>query len=164
MRKYQSGVEKQYVPFRLIINVNNNTLMEEIVNILYEASKYYDYIESNEKKDISFYSLEDKYNFESEVDLFMLVDTKCFYNVGKGILKHNKDGIHLVSNDGKIEFSLPSKATYTLNCDLFFYEIGDTISFGDSKKLFYCFPPKDKDVVTKVRLAAEELYKLNERK
>ena len=24
MRKYQSGIEKQYVPFRLIINVNNN--------------------------------------------------------------------------------------------------------------------------------------------
>ena len=63
MRKYQSGIEKQYVPFRLIVNVNNNTLREEIVNILYESAKYYDYLDNSEKKEISFYSLEDKYDF-----------------------------------------------------------------------------------------------------
>ena len=63
MRKYQSGLETQYVPFRLIINVNNTTLMEEIVNVLYDSAKYYNYLEKNEKKEISFYSLEDKYTF-----------------------------------------------------------------------------------------------------
>ena len=45
MRKYQEGIEKQYIPFRLIINGNSNTIIEELVNILYESSKYYKYID-----------------------------------------------------------------------------------------------------------------------
>lgn len=63
MRKYQEGIEKQYIPFRLIINGNSNTIIEELVNILYESSKYYKYIDKSKKHEISFYSLEDRYNF-----------------------------------------------------------------------------------------------------
>ena len=39
-------------------------------------------------------------------------------------------------------------------------EICDVISFGDMKTLYYCFP-KQKPNVCKVRYAAEELYKIN---
>ena len=50
---------------------------------------------------------------------------------------------------------------YTLASDMDFnwYEIGDVICIGDKNCLYYCFP-KQKDVVTKARFAAEELYKL----
>ena len=50
-------------------------------------------------------------------------------------------------------------ACYTLNSDFFWYGIGDVIGIGGKERLYYCFP-QEKDVVSKARLAAEELYKL----
>ena len=64
MRKYNEKIETQYVPLRLIINVNNNFLLEEITNILYESSKYYKYIDYTTKKEISFFNLEENYEFD----------------------------------------------------------------------------------------------------
>ena len=64
MRKYNEKIETQYVPFRLIINVNNKFLLNEITEILYESSKYYKYIENTEKKEISFFNLESNYDYE----------------------------------------------------------------------------------------------------
>ena len=34
------------------------------------------------------------------------------------------------------------------------------ICIGDSRALYYCFPQEGGDVVTKTRLATEELYKM----
>lgn len=64
MRKYNEKIETQYVPFRLIINVNNKFLLDEITEILYESSKYYKYINNTEKKEISFFNLESNYEYE----------------------------------------------------------------------------------------------------
>ena len=64
MRKYNEKIETQYVPFRLIINVNNKFLLDEITEILYESSKYYKYINNAEKKEISFFNLESNYEYE----------------------------------------------------------------------------------------------------
>ena len=50
-------------------------------------------------------------------------------------------------------------ASYTLNSDYFWYEIGDVIGIGDAERLYYCFP-KTATPVAKARLAAEELYKI----
>ena len=63
MRKYNEKIETQYVPFRIIINVNNNFLLDEITNILYESSKYYKYINNTTKKDISFFNIEENYEY-----------------------------------------------------------------------------------------------------
>lgn len=104
--------------------------------------------------------LEEKYNLECDVDLYMIINTKALYKVGVGKLVHNNKGITLDACDGNIKYHLPAKSSYTLNCDYYFYEIGDVISFGDMKTLYYCFP-KQKPNVCKVRYAAEELYKIN---
>lgn len=42
-------------------------------------------------------------------------------------------------------------------------EIGDMICIGDNNVLYYCFPDK-RDIVAKVRLATEEIYKRSENK
>ena len=42
--------------------------------------------------------------------------------------------------------------------------VGDIISIGDSKALYFCFPKEKGDIVAKTRLAAEELYKMLDRK
>ena len=51
------------------------------------------------------------------------------------------------------------QASYTLNADYFWYEIGDVIGIGNRDALYYCFP-KDGASVTRARLATEELYRM----
>ena len=101
------------------------------------------------------------YLMDLDVDIMMLVDTRAVYKVGEGRLTHNKDGFHLRGCDGKLDFTLSGKSTYSLYADYYWYELGDMISIGDTKKQFYCFP-KDQEgaIVAKARLATEEIYKL----
>lgn len=108
--------------------------------------------------------LDGHYHLEVPVDICMLVDTKCLYRVGEGILKHSVDGFLLQGCDGKLEYRQKPTTSYSLNADYFWYEIGDIICIGDNKRLYYCFPKTEKDVVAKTRLATEEIYKLTKRK
>lgn len=64
MRKYNEKMENNYVPFRLILRVNNNYQRDDIIGILYEASSYFNYIENDIKKDISLYNLEKEYEYD----------------------------------------------------------------------------------------------------
>jgi len=99
------------------------------------------------------------YKLETPVDIMMLVDSKGFYKVGEGWLFHDTEGFYLTGCDEKLEYWQSPTASYSLNADFFYYEIGDVISIGDHKALYFCFP-KENVSVTKVRLAAEELYKM----
>lgn len=99
------------------------------------------------------------YRMEKKVRIAMLVDTKALYVVGEGILTHDASGFRLTGCDGKLDFSQGPLASHSLNADYYWYEIGDVICIGNKDALYYCFPEGD-DVVTKTRLAAEELYKM----
>ena len=99
------------------------------------------------------------YHFESPVRIFMATDTKRIYDVGSGTLTHTLNGFHLKSNDGSLDYSQNPQASYSICADFYWYEIGDVICIGNQKALYYCFPDS-KDVVSKVRLAAEEMYKI----
>lgn len=107
---------------------------------------------------------EGRYSLEVPVHIYMIVDNKAFYEVGDGILTHSEEGFHLTGCDGKLDFAQKPLASYSVNSDYFYYEIGDMISIGDKNGLFYCFPPSDVDVVAKTRLAVEELYKIKKNK
>jgi len=102
-----------------------------------------------------------KYGLETPIDIYMLVDMKCLYKVGDGTIKHSPEGFLLKGCDGKLEYFQKSTASYTLNVDFFWYEIGDVICIGNNNALYYCFPRNMPDIVTKIRFAAEELFKLN---
>lgn len=107
---------------------------------------------------------EGTYLLDVDVDISTLIDTKCLYNIGEGRLVHNEEGFRLTGPDGTLYHAQVPQASYSLNADYFWYEIGDVISIGDKDALYYCFP-KDKTIpVAKARLAAEELYKLKARK
>ena len=103
---------------------------------------------------------EGTYLFESPVRICMSVDIKHIYEVGKGILRHDRDGFRLVGCDGELDYLQKPQATYSVCSDFNWYEIGDVICIGNSKALYYCFPEKKGDHVAKVRIAAEEMYKL----
>ena len=99
------------------------------------------------------------YMLDTPVDIGMLVDHKALYMVGEGRLQHDAAGFVLTGCNGKLQYEQSNLASHSLNVDYFWYEKGDVISIGDKNGLFYCFP-KDHTQVTKARLAAEEMYKL----
>ena len=100
------------------------------------------------------------YNLDIPVDIYMLVDTKCLYKVGDGRLEHSVQGFHLTGCDGQLDYTQKPILSYSLYSDFYWYEIGDVISIGDNKALYYCFPKFKGDFVAKTRLATEELYKM----
>ncbi len=104
--------------------------------------------------------LKGTYKLDVPVDICMMVDTKCVYQVGSGRLTHDTEGFHLTGCDGKLDYRQKPQASYSLYSDYYWYELGDMICIGNTDVLYYCFPKEGGDVVAKTRLAAEELYKL----
>ncbi|MBQ8322502.1 MAG: 1-acyl-sn-glycerol-3-phosphate acyltransferase [Clostridia bacterium] len=103
--------------------------------------------------------LEEKtYRLGLDVDIAVLADYKALYKIGSGRLIHDENGFVLTDCDGKLEYKQAPLASYGLNSDFYWYEMGDVICIGDKKRLYYCFP-KQEGVVVKARFAAEELYK-----
>ena len=110
-------------------------------------------------------SLEDgSYRLETDVDIGMMVDYSAIYMVGSGKLVHDENGFRLTGCDGQLEYSQGPVACYGLYSDYYWYEIGDMVCIGNHDALYYCFPKDQSVPVAKVRLAAEELYKLKKRR
>lgn len=104
--------------------------------------------------------LDGTYSLDVDVDIFMLVNTMCVFQVGSGHLTHTKEGFHLTGCDGLLDYEQSPLASYGLYSDFYWYEIGDMICVGDEQAQYYCFPKNGGNVVAKTRLAAEELYKI----
>ena len=106
-------------------------------------------------------ALEDgTYRLEDKVDIYMLVDTKALYRVGEGEICQTPEGIRLTGLDGKLDILQKPQASYTLNTDFNWYELGDIICLANQGRLYYCFPKTKKDIVSKARLATEESFKI----
>ncbi len=103
---------------------------------------------------------EGAYRFDEDVDVYMMVDYQALYHVEDGHLTHDENGFRLLGKDGAYEYTQSPLSSYTVNSDYFFYEIGDVISIGNKRHIFYCFPKGKHAIVAKVKLAAEELYKI----
>ena len=100
------------------------------------------------------------YALDVPCDIAILKDSKALYMVGTGRLHHGVSGFVLDGCEGKLHYEQSPAASYSVNSDYFWYEIGDIVSIGTNDCLYYCFP-KEGDIVAKTRLAAEELYKLS---
>lgn len=103
------------------------------------------------------------YVLDVPCDVAVLKDSKALYVIGTGTLHHDANGFVLDGCEGKLHYEQGPSASYSVNADYFWYEIGDVVSVGTNDCLYYCFP-KGRDVVAKTRLAAEELYKLSKKK
>lgn len=104
--------------------------------------------------------LEKTYLLDIDVEIYVMKNTKCIYDVGTGRLIHNNEGFKLIGCDGKINYTQKPLISYSLYSDYYWYELGDVICIGNNKILYYCFPKNNIDVVAKTRLATEELYKI----
>ena len=103
------------------------------------------------------------YSLNVPCDIAVLKDSKALYMVGSGTLRHDNNGFILDGCEGKLHYEQAPNASYSVNSDYFWYEIGDIVSIGTNDCLYYCFP-KEGDIVAKTRIAAEELYKLSKGK
>lgn len=99
------------------------------------------------------------YRLDIPVRVRGMRDFHAIYNLGSGRLIHDDAGFCLTC--GVIECRQRPTASYSLYADYFWYELGDMICIADRDSLYYCFP-ESATPVAKVRLAAEELYKLRE--
>ena len=99
------------------------------------------------------------YLLDADVDIAMQVDYKAIYKVGEGHLIHNNEGFTLTGCDGKLHYTQPPQASYSLYADYYWYEMADVICIGDTQVHYFCFP-KNGESVAKIRLATEEMYKL----
>ncbi|MBQ2767785.1 MAG: hypothetical protein IJF49_06885 [Clostridia bacterium] len=97
------------------------------------------------------------YRLDTEVEIGMMVDYRAIYMVGEGRLIHDRDGFRLTGCDGQLDYHHSPLASHSLYSDYFWYELGDIICIGDRDCLYYCFP-RQKDVVARTRIAAEEIY------
>ena len=100
------------------------------------------------------------YQMRAEVDICMAIDERHLYRVGEGSLLHDTEGLHLTGCDGELNYTHAPLASYTLDSDFNWYEIGDMIGIGDNRALYYCFPKENRHIVAKARLATEELYRI----
>ena len=101
-----------------------------------------------------------EYGVSFPAKIFAAVDTKGLYYIGEGEFSHGESGFSVKTDDGELDYRQKPTATYSVNADFLWYELGDIISVGDSECLFYCLPLTDGVSVAKIRLAAEEAYKI----
>ena len=99
------------------------------------------------------------YCLDSDVEIAMQVDYKAIYKVGRGHLTHDNAGFHLTGCDGRLDYLQKPQAHYSLYADYYWYEIADVICIGDADVHYFCFF-ENGEPVAKIRLAAEEMYKL----
>ena len=120
---------------------------------------WYDWQRACVKREVE----EGRYRLDTDIKIVMLVDEKALYAVGDGHLSHDENGFLLTGCDGALRYAQKPLASYTLNADFFWYEIGDVIGIGNRDALYYCFP-QDGASVTKARLATEEIYRIQSAK
>jgi hypothetical protein len=101
-----------------------------------------------------------EYHVDVPVEILAAVDLKNLYRIGEGRLVHDQDGFLLTGCNGKLKYHQKPLASYSLNADFNWYEIGDVVCIGNNKILYYCIPKSKGDIVAKMRLAAEEIYKI----
>ena len=101
-----------------------------------------------------------EYRLDTEVDIWISVDTKRVYSVGDGRLVHTAEGFKLTSTDGEIDYEQKPLHSHSICADFNFYERGDIIALSGTECIYYCFPKDQTVPVAKARLAAEEIYKI----
>ena len=108
--------------------------------------------------------LDGTYKLDTDVTIAVQVDYKAVYMVGEGHLTHDNSGFHLTGCDGKLDYTQKPQSCFGLYADYYWYEIDDIICIGDTEVHYFLFPKDPSIPVAKVRLAAEEMYKLHRAK
>ena len=105
-----------------------------------------------------------KYSFEDEVEVYSLPRCMRFQNLGKAKLTHDpENGFvlegHYNGEDYRIHREPAGMYGVHIEYDYCYVKPYDCIDISTKNDSFYCYPTKE-NVVTKLSLATEEIYKL----
>lgn len=110
MRKYQEGIEKNYIPFRLIIETNTDTITNNINDILYTAGTYFKYIEGKTKQ-VSMYKIKKDEDYNdcglivihdlNGLNMFDLNDNKKIIHELESFLKQETKSITIIAGNSQ---------------------------------------------------------------
>ncbi|MBQ6494811.1 MAG: AAA family ATPase [Bacilli bacterium] len=88
IKKYNNKEEKNYIPFRIILEIDNDEERKKVENIIFELCKNLSYIKSNEKTNISLYNIN-----KEKIEV-----------TGSFITITNLNGLDLLDNNDKEKF------------------------------------------------------------
>jgi len=107
-----------------------------------------------------------KYIFEDEVHVEALPNSKGYIPVGKGKLTHSIKGFELIVDEKPYPLHLIKEPLSMYGCHIEYDYMGkgDCIDLSTMHDTYYIYPLNQKDVVTKISLATEEIYKIEKEK
>ncbi|MBO7218128.1 MAG: hypothetical protein J6V50_05450, partial [Clostridia bacterium] len=109
--------------------------------------------------------LRGEYSFEDEVEIYSLPRPMSFTKIGMGRLTHDPERGFVISgeyNGERYEIERHPSGMYGVHIeyDYCYLRPEDCIDISTDKDSFYCYPEKQ-NVVTKLSLATEEIFKLH---
>lgn len=121
---------------------------------------WYEWQRANVRKEID----EGRYSFTDEVDVFSLPNTNNFIDLGKARLTHSMETGFVIEghyNGEDYKISRPVAGMYGVHIeyDYCYIRPEECVQISTSDDTFVCFP-SEKNQVTKLSIATEELYKV----
>ena len=108
---------------------------------------------------------EGRYFFRDRVMVDSLPNAKGYIRLGEATLTHSADGFLLEKLEGEEDrLSLEKRALslYSLHIEFDYMGKGDCIDLSTLDDTYYLYPMTQKNVVTKLQFAVEEIYKIKE--
>ena len=109
------------------------------------------------------------YRFEDEVEVYSMPRQWTFFPLGKGKLCHDQEnGLVLTGfyrgQDYRIHRRPEQNNSLHIEYDCAKIKPFDCVDVSTENDTFYCFPVNQRDIVTKMAFATEEIYKLTQAK
>lgn len=98
------------------------------------------------------------YKFEDEVIIDSLPNSDGYIRLGKGKLIHDLNGFRLEGPN--LHLVKEPLSLYGLHIEYNYFGKGDCIDLSTLEDTYYIYPQTQKNVVTKLHFATEELYKI----
>lgn len=102
------------------------------------------------------------YSFTDKVRIESLPNALGYINLGEGILVHDAHGFRLESKH--VNLTKEPLSMYGLHIEYDYFKKGDCIDLSTLEDTYYIYPLTQKNVVTKLHFATEELYKIHKEK
>jgi len=105
------------------------------------------------------------YHYEQEVMIDSLPNSQGYYRLGKGTLVHTSEGFRLTGEFAP-DFELVKKPleNFGVHIEYNYFGRGNCISLSTRNDTYYIYPLDQKQSVTKLHFAAEELYQITKEK
>jgi hypothetical protein len=115
---------------------------------------WYEFERKNVRKEIE----SGTYYFEDNVIIDSLPNSDGYIRLGEGKLIHDHTGFKLVGPE--LELNKTPLSMYGLHVEYDYFGKGDCIDLSTLEDTYYLYPIHQKNVVTKLHFATEEIYKI----